>query len=949
MLSTSAAGVAGAALVASLLTAAPTLAAPPGTPAAVQGEVHVQGEDHGDRSVDNRRDRAERRTAAAAQLPEARTVPNEFGTLGQAADADGPLATGLSGDPETAAREYLRANADAIGIGVDDVDALELLRVIPAAGGSAVTLRQSFGDIETARDGLVIVGVRDGVVSSFSSTLAEDGPALAPAEIDAATAEDVAVADSGIPAEQVTVQRVREVALPLPTGGAARTFEVVLTGPADGEPTAFTTYVDAVTGDVLVRDDLVDFAQDNPEWDVFPANPPEDYSSADTRERWCWQLTAICDRSVGSPDSLVWDVDPATGQPTFTTKGNNAIAVEKRDSLSGFAVGTETATPRPDRVYAYPWTNQWNTERCNPATFTSPERADLDAARANLFVSHNRMHDWAYRLGFTEQAWNMQQDNRGRGQLGADYEQGNAQAGARVGGPPTFAARNNANQYTPPEGVAPVTNMYMWQPIPGSFYSPCVDGDYDMSVIGHEYTHAITNRMVAGPESGLSGPQAGAMGESWSDLFAMEYLSEYGFEPKGDTPYVTGGYVTGDDQAGIRNYDMSRSPLNYSNLGYDMVGTQVHADGEIWSATNFAVRQAFVDEYGRGNARQNLACAEGRQALDTCPGNRRWIQLHYDALLLSARGDLSMLDARDLLLAADRMRFGGANQSLLWNAFAARGMGDGAVSVTNRDADAIPSFASTYADNGEVVFRPTGTAAGRAVRLYIGDYEARAVPVADTDPATITTDRVRMVPGRYPAVAVGAGLGHQRLTIDVRPGRAVTVRPRMDFNLASATNGASVTGDGINTARLVDDTEATNWASIGGPVQGKEVTVDLAGQRQRIQRVQVSAALRPAVQGDPDAGTQNRFTALRSFEVQACDGTRRGVDCTQDAAYTTVMRSTDDAFPARAPRPRAPELSLRSFDLPNTVQATHLRVVVLDNQCTGNEQFRGDQDDDRRT
>lgn len=90
----------------------------------------------------------------------------------------------------------------------------------------------------------------------------------------------------------------------------------------------------------------------------------------------------------------------------------------------------------------------------------------------------------------------------------------------------------------------------------------------------------------------------------------------------------------------------------------------------------------------------------------------------------------------------------------------------------------------------------------------------------------------------------------------------------MGFNLASATNGASVTGDGINTARLVDDTEATNWASIGGPVQGKQVTVDLAGQRQRIQRVQVSAALRPAVQGDLDAGTQNRFTALTPIFTQ---------------------------------------------------------------------------------
>ena len=104
--------------------------------------------------------------------------------------------------------------------------------------------------------------------------------------------------------------------------------------------------------------------------------------------------------------------------------------------------------------------------------------------------------------------------------------------------------------------------MYLWQPIAGSFYAPCVDGDYDMTVIGHEYTHAITNRMIAGPNAGLSSPQG--MSESWSDLLAMEYLFEYGYAPPGTRAFTIGAYVTGDPVAGIRNYNMSRSPLNYS-------------------------------------------------------------------------------------------------------------------------------------------------------------------------------------------------------------------------------------------------------------------------------------------------------------------------------------------------------------------------------------------------
>ena len=92
-------------------------------------------------------------------------------------------------------------------------------------------------------------------------------------------------------------------------------------------------------------------------------------------------------------------------------------------------------------------------------------------------------------------------------------------------------------------------------------------------MIGHEYTHAISNRMIAGPDAGIVRRRRAARWASrWSDLLAMEYLYEYGFAPAGDTPFVVGGYVTGDPVAGIRNYDMSSSPLNYSDVGYDLVG-----------------------------------------------------------------------------------------------------------------------------------------------------------------------------------------------------------------------------------------------------------------------------------------------------------------------------------------------------------------------------------------
>jgi extracellular elastinolytic metalloproteinase len=58
-----------------------------------------------------------------------------------------------------------------------------------------------------------------------------------------------------------------------------------------------------------------------------------------------------------------------------------------------------------------------------------------------------------------------------------------------------------------------------------------------------------------------------------------------------------------------------------------------------------------------------------------------------------------------------------------------------------------------------------------------------------------------------------------------------------------------------------------------------------------------------------------------------------------------VFRSPADAFPAVIPRPRAPDLVLRSFNVPST-RATHVRMRVLTNQCTGTPGYQGDQDND---
>ena len=97
---------------------------------------------------------------------------------------------------------------------------------------------------------------------------------------------------------------------------------------------------------------------------------------------------------------------------------------------------------------------------------------------------------------------------------------------------------------------------------------------------------------------------------------------------------------------------------------------------------------------------------------------------------------------------------------------------------------------------------------------------------------------------------------------------------------------------------------------------------------------------------------QNRFSALRAFELYACTAGADAANPTCDGAlaagWTKIHTSPADAFPAKPPRPVSGDLLLRTFQLPRTT-ATHVRLTVLSNQCTGNPAFNGEQDNDPRS
>lgn len=120
----------------------------------------------------------------------------------------------------------------------------------------------------------------------------------------------------------------------------------------------------------------------------------------------------------------------------------------------------------------------------------------------------------------------------------------------------------------------------------------------------------------------------------------------------------------------------------------------------------------------------------------------------FDAWL-ALPGDASMLDARDALLAADVVRFGGENQAGIWHAHAARGFGQRAITTDTDDPQPEANFESPEEVEGARRFEVVDRAGGAPVpaTVMVGDYEANVTPIADTIGSTPKSDRASFVPG----------------------------------------------------------------------------------------------------------------------------------------------------------------------------------------------------------
>jgi len=192
------------------------------------------------------------------------------------------------------------------------------------------------------------------------------------------------------------------------------------------------------------------------------------------------------------------------------------------------------------------------------------------------------------------------------------------------------------------------------------------DSSFDNGVVVHEYAHGVSNRLTGGPSNAnCLGPlESSGMGEGWGDFLALVFTAmpaDLDTDARGIAPYLNGEPPTG---GGIRNYSYS-TDLLVSPLTYDDVSglNRPHGVGEVWAASLWEMYWKLVDQHGFD---PDLYAGTG--------GNNLALQLVIDGMKLQPCGP-TFVTGRDAIIAADAAANSGANECLIWEAFAKRGVG----------------------------------------------------------------------------------------------------------------------------------------------------------------------------------------------------------------------------------------------------------------------------------
>jgi extracellular elastinolytic metalloproteinase len=291
-----------------------------------------------------------------------------------------------------------------------------------------------------------------------------------------------------------------------------------------------------------------------------------------------------------------------------------------------------------------------------------------EAAVTNLFYWCNVAHDVFHGYGFDEASGNFQANNYGRGGVGGDDVQCEAQDGGGM---------NNANFSTPAaDGGTPRMQMYLWNVGP----DPERDGDLEAGIILHEYSHGVSNRLTGGPGINcLSGDQR--MGEGWSDYHGIVTLIDPTLDDP-DGPRGMGTYALWQDEppregAGIRpapySRDMQLQPFTFDSIrtnGWVGGGTLAapHGVGHGWAAVLWDVTWDLIDKHGfepdvygdwseGGNLLSQQLVMDGLKYQGCAPG---------------------FVDGRDAIITAETVLTDGEDFCTLWASFSRRGLGHSA-------------------------------------------------------------------------------------------------------------------------------------------------------------------------------------------------------------------------------------------------------------------------------
>ncbi|MEO0469197.1 MAG: M36 family metallopeptidase [Bacteroidota bacterium] len=411
--------------------------------------------------------------------------------------------------------------------------------------------------------------------------------------------------------------------------------------------------VDSYSGEIVSQNDWVNDACNHthgtPSYRVYPFPSPSPLHREDS-------LVQATPSPEASP--FGWhDTDGIIGPEHTTTKGNNVDAYSDSDRTNA-PTGGDLARADGGTSMNFDF----------PVIPTAEPPAYREASVTNLFYWTNQAHDIFYRFGFDEVSGNFQQNNYGKGGLPGDPVMAEAQDSAFV---------NNANFATPPDGLPGRMQMFFWNQT-----TPSRDAALDAEVIIHEFAHGLSNRLVAGPSQVGCLTHQEQMGEGWSDWLALMLTmqsGDLGTDARGIGNYVQGKPING---SGVRplpySTDMSINGFTYGNLGSYSVP---HGVGFGWATILWDMSWAMIDQYGfdpdwyQGNGGNQLAMqlvVDGMKLLGCQPG---------------------FVDARDAILQADKINNGGANQCLLWEVFARRGLGYSASQGgSNLVADADEAF-----------------------------------------------------------------------------------------------------------------------------------------------------------------------------------------------------------------------------------------------------------------